>query len=71
MIFLAGGYETVKLVGVGEGVDWSALLIGVLASGVSAYLCIHYFLKLLDRIGFMPFVYYRVVLGVLLLVLFW
>lgn len=71
IIVLAGGYETLKLVRLGGGVDWSALLIGALASGVSAYLCIHFFLKLLDRIGFMPFVYYRLVLGGLLLVLFW
>lgn len=71
LILLAGGYETMKLVQLDLSVDWSALLLGALASGLSAYFCIHFFLKLLDRIGFMPFVLYRLLLGGFLLVLFW
>ena len=47
---------------------WGVLLMAAVLSGVSAYLCIHLFLKLLDRIGLLPFVAYRIVLG---LVLFW
>ncbi|MEQ8939423.1 MAG: undecaprenyl-diphosphatase, partial [Gammaproteobacteria bacterium] len=31
---------------------------------------IHYFLRFLDRIGMLPFVIYRVLLGVVLIVLF-
>ena len=46
------------------------LLIGALISAVSAYACIHYFLKLLERIGMMPFVAYRLVLGIVLVALF-
>jgi undecaprenyl-diphosphatase len=46
------------------------MLAGVVLSGVSAYLCIHYFLKLLDRMGMFPFVVYRLVLGGFLFVLF-
>ncbi len=71
VIVLAGGYESLKLIKLGEGVDWISLLLGALASGISAYLCIHVFLKLLDRISFMPFVYYRLALGAVLLVMFW
>lgn len=37
---------------------------------MSAYLCIHIFLKLLERVGMLPFVIYRLILGVVLLVLF-
>jgi undecaprenyl-diphosphatase len=33
----------------------------------SAYACIHYFLILLEKVGMMPFVIYRLVLGVALL----
>jgi undecaprenyl-diphosphatase len=51
-------------------VDWSALVIGTVLAGVTAFLCIHYFLKLLDRIGMLPFVIYRLVLGVALLYIF-
>ena len=50
--------------------DWSALLMGGVAAGVSAYLCIHFFLKLLERVGLMPFVIYRLALGIILLVYF-
>jgi len=47
-------------------VDWAALGVGVLLSGVTAYLCIGVFLRFLDRVGLMPFVWYRVVLALLL-----
>ena len=36
-------------------------------SALAAYACIHLFLKLLARVGFMPFVIYRVILGMILL----
>lgn len=45
-------------------VNWPILAVGVLISGVTAYLCIALFLRLLDRVGMMPFVYYRIVLAV-------
>ena len=48
-------------------VDGGALLTGALISGVTAYLCIHLFLKLLERIGMLPFVIYRLLLGAFLL----
>ena len=70
-ITMAALYETVNLVEAAESVDWVAMSIGVVMSGVSAYLCIHYFLKLLDRIGMLPFVIYRLLLGVVLFALFW
>ena len=70
IILMAGGYESLKLVKAGVEAEWLPMILGALVSGLSAYLCIHFFLKLLDRIGFMPFVYYRLALGVLLLVLF-
>ncbi len=67
VIFLAGGLKTLELINTAGAIDWYSLILGVLISGVSAYLCIHFFLKLLDRIGMMPFVAYRMVLGVILL----
>lgn len=69
IIILAGGYETLKLVEEGKGVPWDLLLIGTLVSAVTAYLCIHLFLKLLERIGMFPFVLYRLFLGCVLLYL--
>ena len=46
--------------------EWIVLFYGALVSGVVSYFCIHYFLKLIERIGFLPFVIYRVALGVVL-----
>lgn len=68
VIVLAGGLNTVELLRSGDAVEWSALGLGVLFSALSAYLCIHFFLKALERIGMLPFVIYRLALGA---VLFW
>lgn len=54
----------------GVPVDWLGLGIGFVAAAVAARACIHYFLTLLDRVGFMPFVIYRLGLGTLLFALF-
>lgn len=70
IISLAGGYLTLQLFQSADPVDWAALLIGVALSAISAYLCIHFFLKLLDRIGMLPFVIYRIVLGIILFLIF-
>jgi undecaprenyl-diphosphatase len=70
VIFLAGSLETMEYLNTASVADAQALLIGALISAVSAYACIHYFLKLLERIGMMPFVAYRLVLGVVLVALF-
>ncbi len=62
--------ETLDYLAVASIGDATDLLLGALVSAVSAYLCIHYFLKLLDTISMLPFVIYRLCLGVFLLVLF-
>ncbi|MFO7649462.1 undecaprenyl-diphosphate phosphatase [Halomonas campaniensis] len=71
VIVLAGGLEVIGLVQEAATVDWSAVVVGTLLSGVSAYLCIHYFLVVIKRVGMQPFVVYRLLLGAWLLWLFW
>lgn len=51
--------------------DWFALIVGVLCSFAFALACIHVFLKLLDKLGMLPFVVYRLLLGAFLLWMFW
>jgi undecaprenyl-diphosphatase len=68
IIILAGGIETVSLINEDITVNWFALLLAVAFSGISAYLCIHTFIKFLDRIGMLPFALYRIVLGILLFI---
>ncbi|WP_432460923.1 undecaprenyl-diphosphate phosphatase [Agarivorans sp. QJM3NY_25] len=45
-------------------IDWSAMLLGILVAFVSAYSCIHFFIKWVNRVGMKPFVIYRMILGV-------
>ncbi|GGX83406.1 undecaprenyl-diphosphatase [Litchfieldella qijiaojingensis] len=71
VIVLAGGLEVCNLLLEPQAVDWGALVAGTLLSGISAYLCIHYFLVFIKRIGMQPFVIYRVVFGLWLLWFFW
>jgi len=70
IILLAGGVETLDLVRSERTVEWTALLLGTLFSAVSAYLCVHWFLKLLERMGMLPFVIYRLLLGMFLFLVF-
>lgn len=69
LILAAGGLQSYKLLNLGSAVNWNDLLLGVVVSAVSAWLCIHYFLIFINRIGMMPFVIYRLVLGIALLAL--
>ena len=63
----AGSLLTLDLVKGTESVDWQVLALGTLVSAISAWLCVHFFLAFINRIGLMPFVIYRMILGVVLL----
>ena len=69
-IAMAGGYELLKLVlRSGNGADWSMMGLGLAVSAVTGYLCIHVLLKVIGRIGLMPFAVYRLALAAVILVL--
>ena len=68
-ILMSGGLVTLDLIKAEAPVNWNELLLGAALSFVSAYLCIHFFLKLIERVGMLPFVIYRLILGILLLLL--
>ena len=70
VIVLAGGLKTIELIQSNTHPDIGALVAGATISAISAYTCIHFFIKLLDRIGMMPFVVYRLLLGTALFILF-
>lgn len=69
LILAAGSLKGVELLGTSQAVDWMAMGVGVAVSGLTAYACIHWFLKLLDTLGMQPFVIYRLLLGTLLFAL--
>ncbi|MBT7334190.1 MAG: undecaprenyl-diphosphate phosphatase [Gammaproteobacteria bacterium] len=49
---------------------WRDLVSGALIAGLSAYLCIHYFIALVERTGMLPYVIYRGLLGAILLIIY-
>ncbi len=69
VIFASGVLQTARMFTEVSPIGWLDLLLGVLLSALSAGLCIHYFLRLIDRIGMFPFVIYRVLLGVTIIAL--
>ncbi len=69
VITLATLVKMFDLVNESAEVDWLMLTLGFIVSAVTAYATVVFFIRLVDRIGFLPFVIYRILLGVLLLLL--
>lgn len=70
VIALAGMVKGLELYKSAIPVQWDMISVGVCLSAIMAYLSIGWFLKLLDKIGMMPFVYYRLILGTFLFTVF-
>ena len=70
-ILLASGNELLNVTFSAIQVDWTALFTVSTASFISAWLTIHWFLKLVERTGMLPYVIYRLFLGGILFALFW
>ena len=66
IILLSGGYKGLQLLGT-QSVDWTLIWVGIVLSAITAYLCITLFLKVIQRVGMMPFVIYRMLLGAVLI----
>ncbi|HST05937.1 MAG TPA: undecaprenyl-diphosphatase UppP [Chloroflexia bacterium] len=49
--------------------QWPAYIVGFLAAAISGFLCIYFLLRYLQRNSTLPFIVYRVLLGVVLIVL--
>ena len=63
LILLAGGYKACELLVSESPIPWGFISMGVVVSCLSAYVCIHYFLKLIEQLSMTPFVVYRFLLG--------
>ncbi len=66
-ISAAGLFGLKEMFEADQALAWGDFALGVVASAIGAGLCIHWFLKLVDRLGMAPFVLYRLALGLLLL----
>jgi len=68
-IVLPGGLKSYELATSEMPVDWSMIILGAIVSATAALTCIHVFLILLEKIGFKPFIFYRIALGIVLVYL--
>lgn len=69
IIVLGAGFKTYELIQE-PTIAWRDIALGTVLSAFSAYLCIYYFLAFIERIGMLPFVIYRLILGAFLLFMF-
>ena len=69
VITMAGSWQIYNWIDSGAQTDWLIFGFAVVVSAVVAYLCIHYFLKFIENIGMLPFVLYRLFLGMVLITL--
>jgi len=67
-ILMSGAVVALEIIIADVPLHWGDLAVGVILSFISAYICIHLFLKFIEKIGMLPFVLYRLVLGVFI---FW
>ena len=70
LILAAGSFKVLELIQLDINVPWFELGVGALVSCASALLCIHLFMELINRVGMTPFVIYRMLLGIVLLGLY-
>jgi undecaprenyl-diphosphatase len=67
VIVLAGSLEIIDLVRQRVPPQWGEFLLGAVLSAITAYLCIHFFLRYIQHASMLVFVVYRVLLGAFLL----
>ena len=70
LILAAGGLQVMSLVADPDQIQLNVLLIATALSALTAYTCIAFFLRLIERLGMMPFVVYRLLLGGLILAIY-
>ena len=68
-IALPGLLKGAELATTNEPVAWGFLIIGALVSAIMAFACMHWFMRFVERVGMMPFVIYRILLAVVIVVL--
>ncbi|HKJ17869.1 MAG TPA: undecaprenyl-diphosphate phosphatase [Xanthomonadales bacterium] len=71
VIAAAGAFGALRVWTGATAVIWSEFWLGAALAAIAGWICIAAFLALVKRIGLVPFVIYRLVLGVFLLWLTW
>jgi undecaprenyl-diphosphatase len=69
-IAMAGAYELLKLLSANEAVDWQMMSLGLVVSAITGYACIHVLLKVIEKIGLLPFTLYRLFIAAIIVLHF-
>ncbi|MES2661916.1 MAG: undecaprenyl-diphosphate phosphatase [Pseudomonadota bacterium] len=67
---LAATAKLIEIATSNESVEWGIFLLGAIVSFVVGLATIHYFLKWLNAFGMLPYVIYRLLLGLVIYVVF-
>ena len=70
-IFAAAAFGSYQAVVQAASIQWGFGLGVLTCSAIVTFFCIHWFIKFIAQIGMLPFVIYRVLLGVVLLYAYW
>ena len=68
VIAAAGAYGLNRMLRDSADLEWTQFLLAIAFSALAGWICIAAFLALLKRFGLVPFVIYRLLLGIALLV---
>jgi undecaprenyl-diphosphatase len=68
---MAGAWEMWQAVSEPRApIDWPAMAVGSAVAAVTGYLCIHWLLRAIGRIGLAPFAIYRFAIAAIIVALF-
>jgi undecaprenyl-diphosphatase len=67
IIAAAGGFGILRVAAGDTQIEWGQFMLALILAALAGWVCIGVFLALLKRVGLMPFVIYRLLLGVLFL----
>jgi undecaprenyl-diphosphatase len=67
----AGAYSLYKERALLSAADWPLFLVGALVSFVSAYACVRWLLRYIASHTFVPFAWYRIAFGAMVLATAW
>lgn len=68
VIMGAGLIKTIELIFSSSSMAWNIFAFAMIVSFVTAFFCIRLFLRWINRLGLLPFVWYRLFLGILIII---
>jgi len=68
-IALPGLLKTNELVSQSTPVAWDLIFVGIAVSAITAFLCMQLFMRFVQQVGMLPFVIYRVLLSIAIVII--